>query len=383
MMSSLVAQILPYQTTVNPGYLFVLIAAIVIIVGLRILNRWLESKKSDKPKKTAHHAPETTEKTYSNHSPLGPDKKDLAYVIKSYGFNKDQADFFTRLCNGNKIRNPSRLLQNQRDFDDFCTYTFNYLQAQPASNPNNEKYKTLLFTIRELVENYKRTSKQLTSTRGLKPGQQFTLTTTKDEQYPSTVLENSQEGLLCAVPRDIFKNELRLALSSRIKVFFYSETGESYQLESKVRKYVSSANETRMVIAHSDSIKALPNRNHVRKALSTPCLFNPVTVANIVNGKHTEHKYFPATKAFEGKILDISAGGCSIVTSTPIPVGEYLQIKCMLDGTNEDSMIAKSVKHHTVEGEDGTVMHIQFAKIPRASMNRIFAFIYNYGERAK
>ena len=138
-----------------------------------------------------------------------------------------------------------------------------------------------------------------------------------------------------------------------------------------------------MIIGHTDKITKLPNRSHERKAINLICLFSSVTAANIVNGKHTEHKFFPSGKYFEGEMLDISAGGCSITTRSPLGNGEYLLIKCMLDGKNEDSIIAKVVKRQPSDVAEKTTMHIQFAKIPRVSMNRVFTFIYNYGEKRK
>jgi hypothetical protein len=374
----------PLQSTVSPGLLLALAVIIVLIFLLNLFNKSQETKAPKRKKPAASKGFEDDKDAGVDSAvraaPQGPDKSDLKYVIKAYGFNKEQAELFARLCNGNRIHNPSHMLQEEGEFNDFFTRTLRYLDSQKASGGNSERYKTILFTIKEKVDNYKHASRHLTSTRGIRTGQQITVTTKKDEQYPSTVMLNTQDGLLCSVPRDDFGNELRLPLWSRITVFFYAGTGESYQLDTKIRRYESARNETRMVIAHTDTIKPLPNRNHVRKSLTIPCRFTPVTVANIVNGKHTEHKYYPSSRIFDGTLEDISAGGCSIATNAPIPVGEYAQITFKMDGINEDTIIVKIVKHRAVEDSPVTVMHIQFAKIPRASMNRIFSFIYNHGD---
>lgn len=390
MIQACFAQVLPpLRSTVNPGLLAALGVIILLIVLLSLFSKSQESKLTTAKKKKApkglDDSPEAEIRrgAGAGTSPQGPDKGDLKYVIKTYGFTKDQADLFTRLCNGNRIGNPSRFLQEKNDFDELFTRTLKYLDSQKASGGKSEQYKTILYTIKEKVDNFKHASRHLTSTRGIRTGQQITITTKKDEQYPSTVILNTQDGLLCSVPRDAFENELRLPLWSRITVFFYAGTGESYQLDTKIRRYESARNETRMVIAHTDTIKALPNRNHVRKSLLVPCRFTPVTVANIVNGKHTEHKYYPSNRIFDGSLEDISAGGCSISTNAPIPVGEYAQITCKLDGVNDDTIIAKVVKHRAIEDSSATVMHIQFSKIPRVSMNRIFAFIYNHEDSTK
>jgi c-di-GMP-binding flagellar brake protein YcgR len=361
--------------------LLVIIGFFVLIVVYSRVKEMLDDKEA--PDKAKRVGRVTQPSLFPNRSDSGPNRADLRYVLKTYGFTREQSDFFTGICKVRKIQNPSQTLQEPKQFEDFCAQVFAYLQAQPKTNIDAEKQKTILFTIKETVENYRHAKKFITSTRGIKPGQQFTLTSNKEEQYPSSVLANTNDGLSCAVPLDISGNELKLPSGSRVKMFFYSGTGESYRLESKIRGYVSTPTSPRMIIGHTDKITKLPNRNHERKSLDMICLFSPVTAANVVNGKHTEHKFFTSGKTFEGEMLDISAGGCSIRTRSPIGNGEYLQIKCMLDGKNEDSIIAKVVKRQPSEETGKTTMHIQFAKIPRVSMNRVFTFIYNYGEKGK
>jgi Predicted glycosyltransferase len=378
------AAVSSFEAALRPRDFIILIVVIGVVILLAVYNKVKENFESkEAPDRTKRVGRVTQPSLFPNRSDSGPNKADLRYVLKTYGFSRDQADFFTGICKVRKIQNPSQTLQDPKQFEDFCAQIFNYLQSQPKTNIDAEKQKTILFTIKETVENYRHAKKFITSTRGIKPGQQFTLTTNKEEQYPSSVLANSNDGLSCAVPLDMSGNELKLPTGSRVKMFFYSGTGESYRLESRIRGFGMTSTASRMIIGHTDKITKLPNRSHERKSLNMICLFSPVTAANVVSGKHTEHKFFPSEKNFEGEILDISAGGCSIRTRSPIGNGEYLQIKCMLDGKNEDSIIAKVVKRQADDEEGKTVMHIQFAKLPRVTMNRIFTFIYNYGEKHK
>ncbi len=372
------AQVFAFKTTTNPAFLLALAGAILAVFLLQLYKKWSDSRKPSERKRKGAMGHGTATAAAG---PQKPDRGDLRYVIRTYGFSKDQADFFTRLCNGSHIANPSKLLQSESDFNDFCTRTFNYLQAQGSTNKMSEKYKTLLFTIRESVEQYRKTAKQVTSTRDLRGGQQLTLTTGTDEQYPSTIVENTHQGLLCAVPRDIFGNELRVPVGSKLKIFFYTPSNDSYQLMAKVKRYESAKNATLMLLTHSDSVSAMPSRNHERRAIDSPCTFSSVTVANVVNGKRTEHKFYPSGKPIAGTLQDISAGGCSVRTATPLNEGSYLELKCQLDSLNEEIIIAKTVKLHKAETDGEYVMHIQFAKIPRSTMNRIFSYIYDYGDR--
>ena len=195
-----------------------------------------------------------------------------------------------------------------------------------------------------------------------------------------TVRDNLNEGLLCKTPRDTFGNELRIPLWSKVKCLVTVRTGQSYQFNARIKKYESGKNETRLLLSHTNKVKALPNRRHDRKTFETACYFAHVTVANIVNGNHTEHKFYPSIKSVGGIILDISAGGCSIRTAEPLAQGEYIQIICNLQDKIEDRIIGKIKRLYHNDQDSASIMHIQFAKMPRATLNRIFIYIYNEGE---
>lgn len=388
MTTLLAAQVFAYQTNVQPGYF---IAAGIFLFVFFLLRVYNNRTKTNAKRKEALKRNSLSEKAASEKqdSPFQkpvlktPDKKELKEVIAEYGFTDEQADFFTRLCNTNLVGNPRHLLANAREFDEFIAETIARLHTAASPEREIERQKTLLFTIRETVSNRSRTSKKITSTRSLPNGQPFTLITGKEEHYPSVIVINSPSGLLCKVPRDIFGNELRLPLWSKVRILFYTRTGESYQVSGRILRYESGKNETMMLIAHTNSVKAFPNRRHDRKSIRTPCTISHVTVANVVSGKHTEHKFYPSPKKFPGKILDISSGGCSIETPTPQSTGEYISIECILEGKIEDTIIGKIIRMNPSVEPTESVIHVQFAKMPRATMNRIFAYIYNYGDNRK
>ncbi|HNY17164.1 MAG TPA: PilZ domain-containing protein [Treponemataceae bacterium] len=389
MTERLAANVFAFQTTIEPGYFIAAGIFFFVFFLLRVYNNRTQAngKKKKKPVPTA--APRKQGEATDREEPFKPrvlktpDKRELREVIDDYGFSEEQADYFTRLCNVNQVGNPRQMLESPREFDEFMADSIRGLQTASASERDVERQKTLLFTIRETVENRKRNAKVITSTRSLPNGQPFTLVTSKEEHYPSVVVINSPSGLLCKVPRDIFGNELRLAIWSKARILFYTHSGQAYQFPGRILRYESGKNETMMLVAHTNSVKAFPNRRHDRRSIRTPCTFSHVKVANVVSGKHTEHKFYPSPKKFPGTITDISSGGCSIETPAPQSTGEYLSIQCILEGRTEDTIIGKIIRMDPSKEPGVTVLHIQFAKMPRATLNRIFAYIYNYGENRK
>lgn len=378
------SQLLPYQTNVQPGYFIAAGVFVFVFLLLRIYNNRTKNNGKKNENKKVHPAgvqSSKSEDTFHEPQLKTPDKKELKEVIAEYGFNNEQADYFSRLCNTSLIGSPRHLVENQRALDELIANTINRIHTSASTEREIEHNKTLLYMIRENIENHNRNSKLITSTRSLQNGQPFTLITGKEEHYPSIIVINTPSGILCKVPRDIFGNELRLPIWSKARILFYTRAGQAYQFAGRILRYESGKNETMMMIAHTNSVKAFPNRRHDRKSIRTTCMYSHVTVANVVSGKHTEHKFYPSPKSFPGTIIDISSGGCSIEAATSVGIGEYISIRYILEGKTEDTLIGKVIRASPSKDPSITVIHIQFAKMPRAALNRIFSYIYNYGER--
>ncbi len=362
-----------FRTSFDSKYLLLLLVVILGLIALRFFTLYKETVMA-KNKKKAKTLGESVIGLVQ-----GPDKKELKQFCQAFRLTKDQSDFFIKLCKSNNINHPLRLIENKKALDELFTHTLKHLQGIVPSSREIEKNKTLLFTIREAIDNKRRAAKNITTTRSLQKEQPFTLITKGEEHYQMKVYQNITDGLVCPAPRDSFGNELRLPLWSGLQCLLSTRTGQSYQFNTRILRFESGLNETKMVLAHSNSIKPMPNRNHDRKLFETACYFSQVTVANVVNGRNTEHKFYPSLKAYGGTIIDISVGGCSIRTKEPLVQGEYLQIICNLEKKIEETIIGKVKRIVIPADKSAPLMHIQFAKMSRATMNRIFSYIYTEG----
>jgi c-di-GMP-binding flagellar brake protein YcgR len=292
-----------------------------------------------------------------------------------------QNQYLKKLCAEKKIVHPGQIFSDYAKTSQLLEERLQALAALPATK-ETEAEKTTIFLIREAVENRKKSGKRITSSRMIPERQELSITLQSGEQYLVELLHNSSTGLVCNIAKDADSAEAKIPLWTRITVFFTVNNDQSYRFPSRLIKYDTDTTELRMVFAHTDSIEALPMRSHSRKNLSVSCTIAPVTVANVVSGGKTERRFYPAKNTFSGVLQDISAGGCSVQCKTTLKPGEYAEIRCILDERSEDSMIGKIVR--TEEATDTIpVMHIQFAKIPRATMNRIFTYIFTDGDHKK
>jgi hypothetical protein len=369
-------QVIPYSTSFDATYLYFLLGFVVLIVLVVYANKYTQSRKdgSKISKPGTVHATGVFLQTRNF-------RKEIREVAARCNLSDNQADFFMRLCARYRISNPLYLLRNEKILDELFSRAFHALQTGDTATKDAEVSKTILFTLREAIDNYRKLSTVIKSTRSVERGMELLLVTPQEEQYPTVVLENSARGLVCRLPRDEFGNEIRLPIWSKVDLFFSTDNGQSYRCTTRILRYESGTRETYGIIAHTDSLKPLPNRQHERMEINLSCRFRHVRVANVVSGKQTIHKFYPEGTDYPATICDISAGGCSLKTLYPPQVKDYIEIQCTLDGKSPDTMTGKVINLADSGGSSGTVVHIKFAKMPRATMNRIFSLTLNLGDR--
>ena len=94
------------------------------------------------------------------------------------------------------------------------------------------------------------------------------------------------------------------------------------------------------------------------------------------NPKKGEEKYIVSEKEYEGKITNISAGGCCIQTDLPIKEKQYIGI--ILPDTGIDETIVGIIRRTRRLPTGKLALHIQFIQISLATKNRIHTLVYKY-----
>lgn len=368
-------QVIPYSTSFDTSYVYFLLGFAAIIGVIIAANKYMQRMKSgariSKPGVIRPTSAFIQSRTF---------RKEIREVAALCALDTAQTDFFSRLCTKYHISNPLYLLRNEKMMDEFFSHAFHALAESASPEKDKEVNKTILFTIREALDNYRKSITVLKSTRSVNSGQEIVLITPREEHYPTVVLENSARGLICRIPRDEFGNEIRLPLWTKVSIFFSTDSGQSYQCTARILRYESGTRETYGILSHTDSLKVLPSRRHERVRIDLNCRFRHVRVANVVNGRQTIHRFYPEGKEYNGTLSDISSGGCSLLTLSPLTHNEYIEIQCTLDGKYADTMTGKIVDIEDAARGTGSVGHVKFAKMPRATMNRIFTLIFNFGD---
>jgi c-di-GMP-binding flagellar brake protein YcgR len=109
-----------------------------------------------------------------------------------------------------------------------------------------------------------------------------------------------------------------------------------------------------------------------------PCVFFRVSVTTQkVKGKQQASARVENI-SLPGMVTDLSAGGMAVQSANPLVVGDF--IKVMLDaGGGRQAAFGKVIRVNRLKGSGG-MMHLQFVKISRKSLNSILSYIFGYAD---
>ncbi|MDR2898184.1 MAG: PilZ domain-containing protein [Spirochaetaceae bacterium] len=305
-------------------------------------------------------------------------RRSIALLGEEFELSAKEQAFLYDVCKEQGIDNPEFYFKNEEATDTLFKKLYHQLIADGAEQEELEVKKALLFSMRQRIEKKRRDSRILSSTKSIAEGQMLTLVLKTGEQYQISVDQNTAEGLLCTVPRDKLQNEVRFPSLTKVTFFLYSKLGTSYQFDGRIIRYDVTTSRTMMLIGHTDNIIVMRKRNYLRKTFKHPCTFSGVDVKPQTNGSNVSFSYQPLAKTYEGTLNDISAGGCSIQTQSPLGEKRYISIEFQTTDNSADIVVGTIVKLDQLDANSGYIMHIQFVKMTRKTRNKIFSFIFEY-----
>jgi c-di-GMP-binding flagellar brake protein YcgR len=311
-------------------------------------------------------------------SSSGFNRRAFRKAARAAGLSVDESRFLEDYGKVLKVTSPEFLFRNQAKLDAFFKDLYRSIEQYSDSEGDADERKAALFEIRERLNQSQSKVVQVTSTRQLGRNMPLSFLVKGDESYPSTVLAVEAGGIAAEPPRDAYGETIRLKRGTKLTCYFYGKGRQGYQFETRVAGWELVGSREVMVIAHSEGVKALPARRHQRKEMRAPCTFYHVSVSTEkVRGK-PKQKAKVEKIPYPGMLSDISAGGLGIQSANPLPAGGFVKIE-FDTGNGIQSAFGKVVRMNKLRTTGG-VMHIQFVKITRRSLNAILSYVYGYAD---
>ena len=301
-------------------------------------------------------------------------------TARNIGLSKIHTDYLEYLVRVCKVQQPFLLFSNPGLLDDVLRKGIYSLQQNAALKPEDrERRMGLLFQIKQTVERNARRSAGIKSTSYLKVGQNLALSPERGGQFQCRVMSNMRDLLAVSAPTAGSGSPVRWPRGTRVRLSFWREGDAGYAFESKIVGYDTIKGAPCILIQHSKSLRRAQKRRFRRSALNRPCFFYPVQIVEERTGRTTSRKAMvQASRRLLGHLLDISAGGCSISSLTPLAAGSLCKLEFEIRRQSRIMVFGKVMRTRGGESERGGVMHLMFTALSSQHLNQIYSFVYGY-----
>ena len=306
---------------------------------------------------------------------------DIAHLTKIYNFTEAESFFLRNLCKTQNIPNLEYIFRSEQESETFFENHYTELKERETEDDDALQYKlSQLFSIRQKVENARKTFSNLTSTTSLPVNQRIFYVADNKEQFECKIIDNIKEGLVLTIPKDLFGHEIRLPELTKVSVIYQTKSGVAYLANVRIIRYQDSPSGSMMVVTHCNNMQSYQRRQSRRVGVNTNCTFSAVKVVtnNSQNGKLSKISYEPLANQYHGHISEISAGGCSLQTNLSIRENQYIYIRMKIDGKTEDNIVGMIVSNTPSPDNSMFILHILFVKLSRKTRNKIYSLFYEY-----
>jgi hypothetical protein len=172
-------------------------------------------------------------------------------------------------------------------------------------------------------------------------------------------------------PQNALGSHIKIPKGNKVSAIAFTRSNKGFAFESRCLGYAPIQGQQALLLAHSNQLKFLSKRRFRRRqtAISGNLYFVNV------EGSGRKQRLIVDKRRLIGNIADISVGGCSVKSKSPIQVGSRLKIECTLGDSN---VAALGQVLRTNRVGVATVVHIKFLRVSRKSMNTINAFVYEF-----
>ena len=298
--------------------------------------------------------------------------KDIQKLVKENNLTPADAAILWEVCRITDCNNILFLFKSNAEVNELFRTAYDIMKEKNLfTDQKMNDFFVCLFKLEMIVAQTKR----FISTQQIPVGTVIFYISPEGEQYPFSVTLNQKDFFTAEIPEFMYKSPHRPQLLTRSRFTFKTMDGLSYNLITRIIRY-NEGNDGKfyMVLSHSEQLESQAQRNFKREFFEKECLFSSVKVNP--DPKKGESPYIVSDKEYEGKISNISAGGCCIQTMLPIKEKQYIGVN--LPDTGIEETIIGIIKRTRRLPTGKLALHIQFVDISLAAKNRIYILVYKY-----
>jgi c-di-GMP-binding flagellar brake protein YcgR len=303
----------------------------------------------------------------------------FARMAREAGLQKEHVEILDYLIRTCRVMQPFLIFSSPGLLDDMLRKGIYSLEKNTElAAEERERQLSVIYQIKQIIEQNSRKGTGIRSTSLLKPGQPMVIHTEIGGHHPTQVVSSMKNMLACTTARNSSGQELRWQKGTQLKISFWRENDAGYVFQTKTLGYDAVKGRSCVLIQHAKILRQEQRRKFRRRALERACFFSPVQIVESGEGRNRKLKaVVQGGRQRIGTVLDISAGGCSIASLTPLPAGSLIKVDFDLSRGVQIGVFGKVCRFRE-ERRQGGVMNVKFTKVSGKHLNHIYSYVYNY-----
>jgi c-di-GMP-binding flagellar brake protein YcgR len=296
------------------------------------------------------------------------------------GFSFKEIGFLKNIVIQNRVEKPQSIFWSTKQLDRCLRPAILKINADEEMTPGYKlEMIDKLLDLRTKAEfNLPRYKKKIRDTLSLLPRQKLVVSEENYGSFTSWIVEITRKNIVITYPTGQKAAETLVWTGKKIKVYFWRTDDAGYEFETKVLEQITHEEFPLLYISHTSSLQRKQSRRSARVEVNIRAQFSPVEVAKTPGGS----KAFIAKRAYMGKIIDLSEGGCCMLAGRLLKKNDRLKLDFEL--TAEKRIVALGVIVSVGKTGDERVrkLNIMFVKMSRQARQHILLYVYNiFGER--
>ena len=296
-------------------------------------------------------------------------------IASNLELDKVQTKMLEFVLKNDNVSDPARSINSPNLADKHFKRAYKTIEKTTESEEEMNKKLSELFAVRNIIENQAGTA-TATSTRQI-PDNSAAVLIIEGANYAVKVISARGDSLVIEKPVDSNGEPVNIERGSKVSLTFFLKNSNGFSVDSRVLSTTETMGVPVLHLVHSGQIKKLSHRRFRRRQTIIATAFYFVIVDE--HAHKGENKLIVDKRRFNGNIMDISIGGCSVKTVSPVNSGQMLKIEFTRDDNTVVAALGEVIRTN-ITGLN-VIMHIRFIKIPKRSMNFINALVYGYSDK--
>lgn len=293
---------------------------------------------------------------------------DIQFLGKKYHFKPEDVKTLWNICRVTECSNIRYQLHDNNDLISLFRNGYEHLKDR-LSDEKLSDFFSLLFKLELIIAQ----DKTLSSTHFIPEGSILFLVSEEGELLPLTMQENAKEYFSLDFPEYIYNSPRRPKELEALKFSYKTKNGLNYNFLARAMRFnTNTPGKILMNVGHTDKLVSQSQRHFKREFIDSECTFSSISVNKTENGE----EYIFSQKSYEGKLSNVSAGGCCIKTNLPIKENQHICV--VLSSLGIDDKIVGIIRKTRKLPGNIFALHIQFLNISVKTKNNIYAFVYKF-----